>query len=300
MFKGLSILEFNKQFKNNDDCFSYLVKQKWPEGFKCSRCGFEQHVKGRTWHHRRCKNCKYDENVLANTVFHGTKMPLLKAFHMLYRLTAKKKGMSTIELGYEVGVQQKTAWLFKRKVQQMMKEDQKDKIGGNAEADEFLQGGYKSGKGGRSLENKEAVLIVCEKLGDDRTGKIGLRHIDNFEAATLQCHLLEMTKPDVCLTTDSFKSYEPLQSEMNIEMVKSEKGSAMKELHKQIMLFKNWLRGIHHKCSKEHLHAYLKEYTYRFNNRNKRNYIFHELIGRMMNNIPHPYQYLISKCGCNA
>lgn len=41
MFKGLSILEFNKQFKDNDDCFTYLVKQKWPEGFKCSRCGFE-------------------------------------------------------------------------------------------------------------------------------------------------------------------------------------------------------------------------------------------------------------------
>ena len=219
---------------------------------------------------------------------------------MLYRLTAKKKGMSTIELGYEVGVQQKTAWLFKRKVQQMMKEDKEDKIGGNADADEFLQGGYKSGKGGRSLENKEAVLIVREKLGDDRTGKIALRHIDNFAASTLQCHLLEMTEPDVCLTTDSFKSYQPLQSEMNIKKVKSEKGSAFKKLHKQIMLFKNWLRGIHHKCSKEHLHAYLKEYVYRFNNRNKRNYIFHELIARMMNNIPHPYQYLINKCGCYA
>ncbi len=116
---------------------------------------------------------------------------------MLFRLTAKKKGMLTIELGLEVGVQQKTAWLFRRKVQQMMKYGQQDKIGGNAEADEFLQGGYKIGKGGRSLENKEAVLIVREreKLGDGRTGKIALRHIDNFEAATLQCHLSEMTEP---------------------------------------------------------------------------------------------------------
>ncbi len=214
---------------------------------------------------------------------------------MLFRLTAKKKGMLTIELGLEVGVQQKTAWLFRRKVQQMMKYGQQDKIGGNAEADEFLQGGYKIGKGGRSLENKEAVLIVREKLGDGRTGEIALRHIDNFEAATLQCHLSEMTEPAVQLTTDSFSSYKSIQKEVCIELVKSEKGSAMKELHKQIMLFKNWLRGIHHKCSEQHLHAYLKEYVFRFNNRNNRKRIFHELIRRMMNNIPQPYPYLINK-----
>ncbi len=45
---------------------------------------------------------------------------MLKAFHMIFRLTAKKKGMSTTELGAEVGVQQKTALLFKREVQVVM------------------------------------------------------------------------------------------------------------------------------------------------------------------------------------
>ena len=39
-----------------------------------------------------------------------------KAFHMVFRLTAKKKGISTIELEAEVGVQQKTAWLFNRRI----------------------------------------------------------------------------------------------------------------------------------------------------------------------------------------
>ena len=72
--------------------------------------------------------CGYSESVTANTVFHGMKMPVLKAFHMIFRLTAKKKGISTTELGSEVGVQQKTAWLFKRKVQVAMKQDSKDKL----------------------------------------------------------------------------------------------------------------------------------------------------------------------------
>ena len=300
MFKGINAIDFNKRFKSNEDCFEYLIQLKWPDGFSCSRCGCTRAIKGRTWHHKRCQQCRYDENVLANTVFHGVKMPLLKAFHMMFRLTAKTKGMSTVELGHEVGVQQKTAWLFKRKVQQMMKEDDDDEIGGNADVDEFLVGGYSEGKRGRSLENKQAVLIVAEQLDDGRTGKIGLKHIENFEADTLCCAIEQITNSQSKLRTDSYSSYKSLQPNMNLEMVKSEKGSALEQLHKQIMLFKNWLRGIHHKCSKEHLHAYLKEYVFRFNRRNKRRYLFHEMMQRMMNNFPHPYKYLIDKCGCYA
>ncbi len=76
MFEGLSIIAFSNTFKSNDNCFEYLVKQKWPEGFMCSRCGCKQCVKGRTWHHRRCRQCKYDENVLANTGNRCTTLPI--------------------------------------------------------------------------------------------------------------------------------------------------------------------------------------------------------------------------------
>ena len=62
-------------------------------------------------------------------------MPILKALHIVYRLTAKKKGMSTIELGTEVGDLQKTAWLFKRKVQAVMKKNRKVKMKGTVEVD---------------------------------------------------------------------------------------------------------------------------------------------------------------------
>jgi transposase-like protein len=298
MFKGINAIEFNKRFQNNDDCFAYLIRHKWGNGFACTRCGCTVAIKGRTWHHLRCKDCRYDENVIANTVFHATKMPLLKAFHMLFRITAKKKGMSTVELGHEVGVEQKTAWLFKRKVQQMMKGDDDDKIGGNAGADEFLLGGHHANQPGRSLQSKQAVLIVSEELPDGRTGNIALKHIENFEADTLKYAIQAATKNDVKLTTDSFSSYKSLQQEMDLTLVKSDKGDGLEQLHKQIMMFKNWLRGIHHKCSKEHLHAYLKEYVYRFNRRNKRKYLFEEVVAKMMNNFPHPYKYLIAKCDC--
>ena len=61
---------------------------------------------------------------------------------MNFRLTAKKKGMSTTELGSKVGVQQKTTWLFKRKVQAVMKQDNNDKLKDNVETYETIAGGY--------------------------------------------------------------------------------------------------------------------------------------------------------------
>lgn len=296
MFTGINAIEFNKRFNCNEACYLYLIDWKWGKGFSCSRCGCKENYKGKTYYHRRCKSCGYDESVTANTVFHGMKMPVLKAFHMVFRLSAKKKGMSTAELGGEVGVQQKTAWLFKRKVQLVMKQNNNDKLKGNVQADETLLGGYNEKHRGRSLQQKEAVLIAAEQLDDGRTGNIRMQHIDNFEAVTLKYALKDMTEQEATITTDRHPSYQSLQKEMNINTVASQMGKAMEELHKQIMQFKNWLRGIHHKCSTTHLHAYLDEYTYRFNKRNARKWIFNDLIDKLMNQIPHPYPVLKKLC----
>lgn len=92
------------------------------------------------------------------------KMPLLKAFQMAFRIAAWKKGMSTVELGIEVSVQQKTAWFFKRKLQIVMKPGITDLLKKNVEMDETLVGGYSEGKPGRNHEDKEIVMVAVERL----------------------------------------------------------------------------------------------------------------------------------------
>ncbi len=292
MFKGINAIEFGKRFYDNESCYHYLIEQKWGKGFTCSRCGHQKYYKGKTYYHRKCRACGYGESVTANTVFHGMKMPMLKAFHMIFRLTAKKKGMSTIELGNEVGVQQKTAWLFKRKIQAAMKQDNNDKLKGNVDADETLVGGYTNKNKGRSLESKEAIVLAAEKLQDGRTGNIRMQQIENFEALTLKFALKDMIDKDANITTDNHRSYQHLKKEMNIQTVLSNMGQSLEELHKQIMQFKNWLRGIHHKCSKQNLFAYADEYVFRYNRRNNRKMIFHKVVDKMMMQIPHPYNVL--------
>jgi len=297
MFTGMNAIEFGKNFYDNDCCYRYLLEKKWGKGYQCPRCGCQESFKGKTGYHKRCKQCGYDESVTANTVFHGMKMPLLKAFYMIFRVTSKKKGMSTVELGSEVNVQQKTAWLLKRKVQAVMHDRNKDKLDNNVEIDEMLVGGYSEGKTGRNLHEKVAVMIGVEKLDDGRTGNVNFEILENFEAATMKYAIKQITEPTAKITTDKFKSYQSLTTEMeNLKTELSAKGSNFEELHKQIMMFKNWLRGTHHKCSKHLLFAYLDEYKYRFNKRNMRKWIFDNLIGRMMNNIPHPYPILKTLC----
>ena len=57
---------------------------------------------------------------------------------------------------------------------------------------------------------------------------------------------------------------------INLTYSYSEKGSAMDDLAKQIMQFKNWRRGSHYQRSSGYLFAYIDEYVYRFNKLNMR------------------------------
>lgn len=296
MFQGINAIEFGNRFHDNESCYLYLIELKWGNGFSCSHCGHDKYYKGKTYYCRRCRKCGYSESVTANSIFHGMKVPILKAFHMIFRLSAKIKGMSTIELGNEVGVQQKTAWLFKRKVQAAMKQNNAFKLKGNVDADETLVGGYTNKHRGRSLESKNALMLAIEKLPDGRTGNIRMQPIENFKAITMKYALKDMVNENASITTDHHKSYQNLQKEMNIQTVLSKRGRSLEELHKQIMQFKNWLRGTHHKCSARHLFAYADEYVFRFNRRNNRKGLFNNVLVKMMNQIPHPYPVLKALC----
>ena len=51
---------------------------------------------------------------------HKLKFGIDKAFEMLYEITTSKKGANSIWLAERFGVNQKTAWLFRQKVQKAM------------------------------------------------------------------------------------------------------------------------------------------------------------------------------------
>lgn len=293
MFKGINALEFSRRFRNSEDCFLYLMELKWPDGYCCIKCKGNNCGKGRTYYYKRCKDCGYDESVLANTVFHDLRIPILKAFYLAFRIITKKKGMSSVELATEVGVQQKTAWLFKRKLQSVMEDQGKKKLQGKVVSDESLVGGGREASYGRTHEDKAIVFIAIEKLADDRTGNIALQPIVDFKLNSMLGAVNHNIDQKATLYADDFPTNRGIKNKRpKTNLVRSKGSDFFEELHKQIMMFKMWLTGIHHKCSRHHLIGYTCEYAYRFNRRNQRNWIFHNLMAGIILQKPKPYAQL--------
>ena len=242
MFKGMSIKEFNRAFQNEGDCHQYLFDLKWVNGFCCRRCGCTQSYKGKTRFYMRCRACRYDESVTAHTMFHKLKIPLIKAFGMAFRLSVKKKGMSTTELAKEFSINQKSSWLFKRKTQEAMKSSGKYLLDSKVEVDEIFIGGPEKNRRGRNKGSKKLVVIAVEKVQGD---KLGRAYAEVIEHASGDCFKpffdRHIDRDNAQVITDGWPGYLPLENEFDIRQKPSNGGKAFPGLHVVIMNLKGWI-----------------------------------------------------------
>ncbi len=285
MYKGTDLIEFIKIFSNEDDCLKYIADIKWSKPYRCKRCGNHNFCKGKRKHNRRCTKCKYDESPTAGTMFDRISFDLLRAFHILYALSIRKKGISSYEIENEFSISQETCWKFRNKVQKAMKSSELHPLKGSVDVDEFLVGGPEEGKQGRSHGKKKLVVIALERLSQDRFGRSYMRLIEKSSTNEFRPFFNTHICKDASIRTDNWSAYAGLKDEyLNLEQIDSNDGKTFRELHIQIMNFKGWLRGIHHHCSKVHMQGYLDEYCFRFNRRNYLDTIFHKLLERMILN----------------
>ena len=288
-FKSTNLIEFTERFKNDEDCYRYLMDIKWGKGFRCSRCHCKEAVRSKKWYYKRCKNCLYDESATSGTLFHKLKFPIIKAFHILFRLSINKKGMSSVQIAKEYGVQQKTAWFFRQKAQIAMKSSGKTFLTGKVNVDEFTVGGPEKNMQGRSDSSKNKVMVAIEVRGRKKKKSIGRAYahcIEDYTSKSFRSFFNAGISENAIVATDCFRSYGPLADQYTINQFYSENGAAFKEIHLIIMNFKSWLRGIHHKCKYGYLQKYLDEFFFRFNRRNSEKSIFNKIINRFVRESP--------------
>jgi predicted RNA-binding Zn-ribbon protein involved in translation (DUF1610 family) len=292
-FKSLTIFEFQEKFKDDQSCMDYLVELKWSSGFICPECGNTKSCKGHKPHIRQCTKCRRLVSPTSGTLFHQVKFSLLKAFYIVYYVSTNKKGISSTELSRKLGLRQKTCWLFKRKVMNAMKSSGLNKIQFKAEVDETVVGGQEAGVVGRKNNKKKLVVFAIEKTGRGVSRLYG-KVIKKSSAKELGTFMKGNIELNAEITTDSWAGYKPLKKDfVNLtQKLSGDKGGNFPELHRVIMGFKGWLRGMHH--STRHLQAYIDEYTYRFNRNYMKENIFDNLMSRMMNAPPAPYKIIIS------
>jgi predicted RNA-binding Zn-ribbon protein involved in translation (DUF1610 family) len=293
MFESLTIFEFQKRYPDEDSCLDYLSQLQWADGFVCPKCGNNKYCRGHKSHIRQCTKCNYLMSPTSGTLFHNVKFPLLKAFYIVYYVSTNKKGISSTELSRKLGLRQKTCWLFKQKVMRAMKSSGNNKMKGKVEVDETVVGGQEEGVVGRKNDKKKIVVFAIERQGKG-IGRLYGKVIKHSSAKELGAFMKETIEPEAQIKTDVWSGYKPMKKDfVNLFQVPSgKKGENFPDLHRAIMGFKGWLRGMHHHA--EHLQSYVNEYTYRFNRNNMKATIFENLMNRMIEAKPCTYRMIIS------
>ena len=286
-FTGVNSIKFNRQFKEDNDCYKYLASIKWEdESFCCKKCGNDTYCKGKKPFSRRCIKCRYDESPTSRTMFDKCKFSILIAFHIVFKISTKKKGMSSNELSKEFELRQMTCWEFKWKIQQAMQSSKLYPLEGEVHVDEFFLGGPEEGKRGRSKGKKRLVIIAVEQVN----GGIGRAYAKVIEAASakeFKLFFISHISTSAKVITDEWNGYLPLKKDYpELIQVPSNGGKNFSDIHLHIMNLKGWLRGIHHHCNKDRLQGYLDEFHYRHNRRNNMDTIFDLLIKKMVKNDP--------------
>ncbi len=281
-FVGVNSIKFHNTFSTDEDCYRYLSEIKWDNGYECKKCSHTKYYSGVRPFSRRCMKCKYDESPTAGTMFDKCKFPLLLAFHIAFKISTKKKGMSTLELSQEFELRQKTCWEFKWKIQQAMQSSKLHPISGIVHIDEFYIGGEEEGKQGRSKGDKKLVIIALE-IVPGGVGRAYAQCIESGSSNSFKPFFETYIDKKATIITDEWRGYLPLKKDYpNLSQIKSDKGKSFQDIHIHIMNLKGWLRGIHHHCSEERLQGYLDEYHFRYNRRSNMDTIFDLLIRKMV------------------
>ena len=214
---------------------------------------------------------------------------MLKAFYILYYMSTNKQGIASTELSRKLGLRQKTCWLFQQKVMKAMVSSGKYPLMGKVEVDETVVGQQEEGVVGRQNNRKKQVVLAIEKKGKG-VSRMYARVIDNAGSKQLKPFFQDHISTQATIKTDNWRGYIPLKEKYPylIQIESGKKGKNFPELHRTIMMFKAWLRGIHH--SVDNLQAYIDQYCYRFNRSQMKGEIFDNLLTKMVDHQPCPYK----------
>ena len=272
-----TLVEFEQFFADDEACWKYLERLRWPDGFICLRC----RRPGRAWRTKRglliCSLCRRQVSITAGTIFEGTRKPLRQWFLAAWEVTSQKYGASALGIQRILGLKSyQTAWAWLHKLRRAMVRPDRDRLVGEVEVDEAYVGGEEAGVRGRETV-KKAIVVIAVELKNSRVGRIRLRHVADLSAKSLVGFVAEVVEACSTVKTDGWPSYGGLSKkgfEHQVTILSASADAAhveMPHVHRVASLLKRWWLGTHQGAiSSEHLAYYLDEFTFRFNRRTSR------------------------------
>jgi len=271
-----TLAELEARFSSEEACRGYLFRLRWPEGFRCPRCGGAKAwpLRSVLW---QCAGCGRQVSVTAGTIFQDTRTPLTVWFRAMWWVTNQKNGVSALGLQRVLGLgSYQTAWAWLHKLRRAMVRPGRDRLSGTVEVDETYLGGLEEGVRGRQTESKALIVVAAQEDGRG-IGRIRMRRVPGASAESLVPFVEESIEPGSVVHTDGWLGYAPLESKdyrHKVTFLRGQKKSPselLPRVHRVVSLLKRWLLGTHQGAvSFEHLDYYLDEFTFRFNRRKSR------------------------------
>ena len=274
-------------FSNPDNCLSYLVARRWPDGVVCPTCGRDDVsflAKQRKW---QCKSAhaKRQFTVKVGTIFEDSPLGLDKWLVAVWMITSCKNGASSYEVHRAIGVTQKTAWFMVHRIRLAMQTGSfMKKMSGEVEVDETYIGG-KARNMHRSALAKRVAEFATPRTGRNQTtgkvavmgllerdGEVRAMVIANNKRRSLHGEVTKHVEQGSTVYSDALRSYNQLDQEYIHNVINHAVEYVRGNVHTNGIenfwsLLKRTIKGTYVSVEPFHLFRYLDEQSFRFNTR---------------------------------
>lgn len=272
------------EFHSEEAAFSHLESIVWADGTVCPHCGAldrltrvkanpAKRIREGLW---RCGHCKGQFTAKIGTVFEHARIPLHKMLQATYLMTASKKGVSAHQLHRVLEITYKSAWFLAHRIREAMRSGDLSPFGeggGIVEVDETFIGRIKGAPKKRAFHHKMKVLALIDR----DTGKARTMVVDAVTAATVMPIVKANVAKEAVVMTDESTIYRSVPKHFAAHGTTNHSAGQyvdyeLPEVHSNTVegyfsIFKRGMKGVYQHCGEQHLHRYLAEFEFRYNNR---------------------------------
>ena len=276
----------NPIFTDPDKAREHLEALHWPNGPNCRHCGNADpsrvtKLAGKSTRPGvyKCNECTKPFSVTVGTAMERSKIPLNKWLLAMHLMMASKKGVSAHQIHRMLGITYQSAWFMCHRLREGMNDTSHKAEGGlggkneAVEVDETYVGGKAKNRAFKEPNPKKAVVSLVE-----RDGRVASFHVANVTAKTVRPIIVTNVNRASVLMTDEAPIYKGVGKEFARHHAVNHSAGEYARLGGYIhvntaenfySILKRGITGIYHQVSEAHLHRYLAEFDFRYNNRSK-------------------------------
>lgn len=284
-------------FQNEEAAFAKLESVVWPNGPVCHHCGAtdrifalngvrskpsKKHPEGIVRYGlKKCGHCRQQFTARQGTVFESSHIPLHKWLQAAHLLCSSKKGISSHQLHRVLQLSYKAAWFMSHRLREAMRVGGLAPMGGAGgivEIDETIYGRTETHPPGRqkypSSVHKNIVLSLVERGGNVRSFHVSSMTVGQIipivhANVSLEANVVTDAAQHYKYRLGHFASHDRVDHGEQ-EYVRYELGRHVihtNTIENVFSVFKRGMRGTYQHCKEKHLHRYLAEFDFRYNNR---------------------------------